>query len=103
MTTRALIEQAIGILKRRFPCLHTELRVKPEKCAKIIVSAVILHNIAVNNNDELPLDADIHDNRIDESDDDNVYDRNDGTNRNGPVSQPEARRLRDSFARAHFT
>jgi len=34
-TTRCIIERAFGILKRRFHCLHTELRLQPEKMMAI--------------------------------------------------------------------
>ena len=102
--TRTLIEQAIWILKRRISCLHTELRVRPERCAPIIVSTVILHNIALTNNDELPCDE-VNGNQSDESDEDDSSDDDDDDDihRNGPVSQPEARRMRDAFARTHFS
>lgn len=45
-TTRAVVERAIGQLKRRFHCLHTELRMRPERCCTIILACCALHNIA---------------------------------------------------------
>ena len=49
--TRVVIEQAFGVLKRRFPCLHYGLRVKPDRAAKITVACVILHNIGLERQD----------------------------------------------------
>ena len=46
-TTRTVIERCNGILKRRFHCLHGELRVSPERACKIITACIILHNRAV--------------------------------------------------------
>ncbi|XP_021351104.1 putative nuclease HARBI1 [Mizuhopecten yessoensis] len=37
--TRVTIEQTFGILKRRFSCLHTGLRVQPQKAATIVFRA----------------------------------------------------------------
>lgn len=45
-TTRAVVERAIGQLKRRFHCLHAELRMKPERCCTVILACCVLHNIA---------------------------------------------------------
>ncbi|XP_061174870.1 putative nuclease HARBI1 [Saccostrea echinata] len=48
--TRVVIEQAFGILKRRFPCLQTGLRVEPDKaCA--IVACTVLHNLGIERHD----------------------------------------------------
>ncbi|KAI5615819.1 putative nuclease HARBI1, partial [Silurus asotus] len=43
--TRAKVEMTIGILKSRFQSLRG-LRVSPERACDIIVSCVVLHNIA---------------------------------------------------------
>ena len=68
--TRVVIENAFGMLKRRFPVLHMENRMKAQKVCKVVVACMILHNIAVSVNlpdfDENldPTDADmgtIHD------------------------------------------
>ena len=54
--TRTRIEQAFGVLKRRFHCLHDEIRVDPNKACQIIVACVVLNNIALaRREDELPL------------------------------------------------
>ncbi|XP_071497397.1 putative nuclease HARBI1 [Diadema antillarum] len=44
--TRCLVERGIGQLKRRFHCLHGELRYKPEKASCIVAACAILHNLA---------------------------------------------------------
>ena len=38
--TRCLIEQAIGVLKRRFACLHGELKYEPNRCLHVVIAAV---------------------------------------------------------------
>lgn len=43
-STRRMIENAIGILKEKFPCLNY-LRTQPLTACNIILSCVILHNI----------------------------------------------------------
>ena len=48
--TRSTIERCNGILKRRFHCLHCELRVSPATACRIIASCIILHNRAVDYN-----------------------------------------------------
>lgn len=47
-STRILIEQCFGRLKRRFSILHSEMRVSPEKAVSVIVACFILHNIATD-------------------------------------------------------
>ncbi|XP_072169737.1 putative nuclease HARBI1 [Diadema setosum] len=44
--TRSLVERGIGQLKRRFHCLHEELRVHPSQASKIIASCAVLHILA---------------------------------------------------------
>ncbi len=48
--TRCIVECTIGIWKRRFHCLHDELRLHPIKCCRIIAATAILHNIAKQRN-----------------------------------------------------
>src|SRR6218665_223635 len=48
--TRCTIEQCIGVLKRRWHCLHTELRVTPQRACEIICACVVLHNHALHYN-----------------------------------------------------
>lgn len=53
IATRNPIERCFGVLKRRFPCLSMGLRVKLATTMNIIVSCVVLHNIALSHNDVL--------------------------------------------------
>lgn len=53
-STRIMIEQCFGRLKRRFSILHSEMRVSPEKAVSIIASCFILHNIAIQLNQPEP-------------------------------------------------
>ncbi|RUS84009.1 hypothetical protein EGW08_008231 [Elysia chlorotica] len=45
--TRTTIERCIGVLKRRFHCLHTELRLAPRRVCKIVSVCMMLHNFAI--------------------------------------------------------
>ena len=47
-TTRCTVERCIGVLKRRFHCLHTELRYSPGRACKIITACIVLHNLALD-------------------------------------------------------
>ncbi|EYB87352.1 hypothetical protein Y032_0265g677 [Ancylostoma ceylanicum] len=44
---RAVVERAIGALKRQFFMLHLELRYEPERCAKIIIACCALRNVCI--------------------------------------------------------
>lgn len=54
---RVRIEQAFGILKRRFAVLRSGIRMEPSKCCTIIAACFALHNIAIDltgvNSDDL--------------------------------------------------
>jgi len=67
--TRCTVERCIGILKRRWHCLHTELRVSPHKACQIICACVVLHNFATRSGD-LWMDEDESDDSYDDDDDD---------------------------------
>ena len=89
--TRTLIEQSIGILKRRFHGLHVELRVDPTKCATIVVAAVVLHNIAMQRAEREEFDH-----------------QEDNLDCNGNLADDTAacqaaRQMRDTFAQRFFT
>ena len=45
--TRSGIERCFGWWKKRFNCLHAEIRTEPERVCKIIMACAVLHNIAV--------------------------------------------------------
>jgi hypothetical protein len=47
LKARCLIEHAFGRLKRRFNCLHQELRYAPDRCCAIIAACFCLHNFTV--------------------------------------------------------
>lgn len=49
--TRVLIEQTFGLLKRRFSCLHNELRLSPKRARVTVVACCVLHNIGINRGD----------------------------------------------------
>ncbi|XP_048038033.1 putative nuclease HARBI1 [Megalobrama amblycephala] len=44
--TRSIVERTIRQLKRRFHCLHSELRIEPSRACKIIVACVVLFNMS---------------------------------------------------------
>jgi len=52
--TRATVQRCIGVLKRRWHCLHDELRVAPAKACKLICACVVLHNRAMKLQHPLP-------------------------------------------------
>uniref|UniRef100_A0A8C6V0T6 DDE Tnp4 domain-containing protein n=1 Tax=Neogobius melanostomus TaxID=47308 RepID=A0A8C6V0T6_9GOBI len=53
-STRSIIERCIGVLKRRFHCLHSEIRMHPERVCVVIAACVVLHNICVEKRMPLP-------------------------------------------------
>ncbi|XP_041349161.1 uncharacterized protein LOC121368490 [Gigantopelta aegis] len=59
-STRNVIERTFGRWKRRFGCLHGEIRMEPERVCKIVLSCAVLHNIAVERNEPME-DDDIQD------------------------------------------
>ena len=44
--TRSVIERCNGVLKRRWHCLHGEIRLHPKKVCRVICACVMLHNRA---------------------------------------------------------
>ncbi|XP_049432777.1 putative nuclease HARBI1 [Epinephelus fuscoguttatus] len=52
--TRSVVERCIGVLKRRFHCLHGELRMRPERVCTVIAACTVLHNICVTKRIPLP-------------------------------------------------
>lgn len=57
--TRNVVERSYGIWKRRFPILRLEMRLKMETIQAIIVATAVLHNIAIDNRDEEPVEEEI--------------------------------------------
>ena len=43
-TTRCIIEQTFGLLKRRFHVLHSEIRMVPDRVCTIVAACFVLHN-----------------------------------------------------------
>nr|XP_047139248.1 putative nuclease HARBI1 [Hydra vulgaris] len=74
--TRCIIERKFGILKRRFHCLHGEIRMKPVKVCRIVAACAVLHNIAIKQSERFELP----DNEIstDDQDDQDHVTCNDG-------------------------
>lgn len=77
--TRSVIERCFGLTKERFRCLHKSggaITYSPEKCCKIVMACLILHNMCVEAN--VPVDDESG--NEDESDDDDHEDENDAVN-----------------------
>lgn len=55
--TRNVVERLFGVWKRRFPVLALQMRLKIETIQDVIVAVAILHNIAIDFNEELPPDV----------------------------------------------
>ncbi|XP_046558161.1 putative nuclease HARBI1 isoform X2 [Haliotis rubra] len=91
--TRSSVERAIGQFKRRFPVLHGEIRLKPEKACKVIIAYAVLHNICKDRNIPIP-PTDGHDG----------FGRHDGQNGGLPgITTPVAAlRCREHFANTNF-
>ena len=54
--TRVLVEHTFGILKRRFACLHNELRTYPEQAIVYITACAVLHNLGIERGEIMNLD-----------------------------------------------
>ena len=70
VSTRVTIGRCNGVLKRRFHCLHAELRYSPERSCQIIIACLVLHNMALEFGTPDPDPQD--DNDGDDSDDNTV-------------------------------
>lgn len=55
--TRNVAERLFGVWKRRFPVFSLQMRLKIKTIQDIIVAVAILHNIAIDFNEELPPDV----------------------------------------------
>lgn len=56
-STRQLIECTIGILKSKFPCLNHLRLQTPEKCCKVILACITLHNIEIAMKNDMDLES----------------------------------------------
>lgn len=54
--TRNVVERQYGLWKRRFPILRFGMRLKIETTMTVIVATAVLHNIAIDMNDNFPED-----------------------------------------------
>lgn len=54
--TRNVVERQYGVWKRRFPILRLEIRTKLNTTLAIIVATGVLHNMALNREDQEPVD-----------------------------------------------
>lgn len=52
--TRNVIERSFGILKRRFPVLTRGMAISTRVVQSVIIACVVLHNIAVDENEPAP-------------------------------------------------
>jgi len=50
--TRNIVERVFGVWKRRFPVLSLGMRLKIETIQDIIIATAVLHNLAINQNEE---------------------------------------------------
>lgn len=53
--TRNVVERSYGVWKRRFPILSLGIRLDIERVEAIIVATAVLHNIAIDHNDVMPV------------------------------------------------
>ncbi|XP_052390499.1 putative nuclease HARBI1 [Carassius gibelio] len=80
-STRNTVERAFGVLKRRFHCLHGELRMAPDRVCNIICATVVLHNIARDLRLPEPEGEDIRDDNLNELEDREDLEEQNGTGR----------------------
>lgn len=54
--TRNVAERSYGVIKRRFPVLAYGMRVRISTAQRIIVACAVLHNIAIDAREPMPID-----------------------------------------------
>lgn len=54
--TRNVVERMYGVWKRRFPVLSLGIRLNVERIQAVVVACAVLHNIAILNNEDEPLE-----------------------------------------------
>lgn len=59
-STRNAVERCIGVLKKRWHCLHCELRLEPPIACQVIYACAFLHNCAINFGLVEPLEDDVN-------------------------------------------
>lgn len=64
--TRNVVERQYGVWKRRFPILSEGIRLGVETAMTVIVATAVLHNIAIDMNEDIPQHWNIYDN-VDEN------------------------------------
>ena len=57
--TRRIVENAFGMLKRKFPCLKY-LRLSPTKAARVVIACATLHNVNLNFTNEDDMVAEVN-------------------------------------------
>ncbi|KAK4886984.1 hypothetical protein RN001_003255 [Aquatica leii] len=57
--TRNTVERCFGVWKRRFPVLSLGMRVSLRKSQAIIVATAVLHNIAIEEKNEVPIERNL--------------------------------------------
>lgn len=66
-STRSAIERCNGVLKRKFACLHQEIRMSPERACIVIKACIVLYNLSLRPTDEEMFQGD--DNEDDDGED----------------------------------
>lgn len=90
------MERGIGQLKRRFHVLHGEIRLAPEKAAKVILACGILHNICKIRNIALEDDdEDENEEDVDDPDNEEIQQVHNAGAQEGAL-------FRENLARLHF-
>lgn len=59
--TRNVVERQYGVWKRRFPILSLGLKLSLERAMTVIVATAVLHNLAIDMNEEVPDNFDLED------------------------------------------
>lgn len=91
--TRNVVERQYGVWKRRFPILSTGIRLSLERARTVIVATAVIHNIAVDMNDEFP----------DEWFEDNIIEDDvNGINHNIDNDRNRGRQVRQRIINQHF-
>ena len=85
---RVVVENTIGILKKRWHILHVGLKLSPGRSSRAILACAVLHNVAQDVGLSAP-DEELEDQEI-------------GADPEGDVGPLDARALRERIAAHHF-